>query len=300
MNEKELKIKCLEAIKFCTTVTDFSEYIGYRKGGLHKRTFERLNKLCGVDLKEQIVRNKELSKLKRTTCLFCGKSFSKKYSKYSNGKFCSKECARRYSSKYANTEEVREVKRKASRSYYEKHPEYLDRVRNTEKAKEGYKKYMAKKYPKVEWICPVCNKRLLLTEYKASIRKYCSRECRNVATNKFKNGSISKAEKELRKVINKNFPEIEVKYNDRILLGGLELDVYIPSLKYAVEWNGIFHFIDINGKLDRVQEKDRLKQNLCKSKEIYLRVVKDLKSDKKSIDAGTKIVLEDIARLVQQ
>lgn len=308
MEKEELKIKCLEAAKTCSTVADFAECIGYRRGGLHKRTFERLNKICGIDLKKQIELNakekrSQQSNLKQAkrNCLFCGREFSEKYSKYSNGNFCSKECSCKYSSRYANTDKMKEIKRKAARSYYQKHPEHLDSIRDMKKVQEGYKRYIAEKEKqKVEWTCPVCSKHLLLSKYQAGVRKFCSRRCRNLATNKFKNGSKSKAELELKKVLYDKFPEILISYNDRVILNGLELDVYIPSLNYAVEWNGIFHYVNINGKLEKVQERDKLKQVLCRERGITLRVIKDLKSDKKNINNGINIILEDIARLVQQ
>lgn len=293
MDDNSLKERCLEALKVATTVTDFAELIGYRRGGLHKRTLLRLSLLCGQDIKETLKKNKE-REVPDKTCKFCGNIFKHKYSRYSSGNFCSRECAKKFAAKAANTPEL--IARK--RQFMREHPRLgLKELRETEEFQKNWRKKLREKYPLKIWVCPVCGKELQLTEKQAAKRKYCSGTCRNIALNKFKYGQVSRAEKLLRESLEKNFPTLDIVYNDRQTLGGLELDLYIPSLKYAVEWNGIYHYKDIGGKLNKIQEKDLAKQKLCTEKGIVLRVIKDLKSDKKTILEGIDVVVQDILNL---
>jgi len=49
----------------------------------------------------------------------------------------------------------------------------------------------------------------------------------------------STQEKELSDFIERNIGSVEIIRNDRSVLGGLELDIYIPSLNIAIEFNGV-------------------------------------------------------------
>ena len=145
------------------------------------------------------------------------------------------------------------------------------------------------------WSCPICEKILLLTTYEMKKKKYCSGICRNVINNKSMKGSRSKAEKMLEESLKIAFPHWEILFNDRKVLNGLELDVYIPHLKFAIEWNGIFHFEDIhnNGKLDKIFNRDLLKIDLCKTLGISLLSICDRTSH-------TKFIKETISELIEK
>ena len=67
------------------------------------------------------------------------------------------------------------------------------------------------------------------------------------------------------------------------MLGGYEIDVYIPKLKLAIEWNGIVHFKPIYGqiKLDKIQTRDAEKLKIAANKNINLIVIPDLVSNDK-------------------
>lgn len=64
------------------------------------------------------------------------------------------------------------------------------------------------------------------------------------------------------------------------MLDGLEVDIGIPSLKTAIEWNGIVHYKPIYGdqRLTEVQQRDAEKQKRASAKGINLIVVSDLVS----------------------
>ena len=76
------------------------------------------------------------------------------------------------------------------------------------------------------------------------------------------------------------FPTLTILPNDKTLLGGYELDIAIPELSLAIEWNGIVHFEPIYGetKLNTIQQHDADKMNTANEKGIHLIVVPDLVS----------------------
>lgn len=133
--------------------------------------------------------------------------------------------------------------------------------------------------------CLVCNKEIWIAPYKKQTRKYCSGSCRNQNNNKNIKGNRSKAEFLLEKELNNRFPHLNIEYNNREILNGLELDVYFPDLKFAIEWNGVFHYKSIKGSiLEKYQIKDKLKKKKCEDLGIELLVIKDLTSHNKFIN----------------
>jgi len=68
--------------------------------------------------------------------------------------------------------------------------------------------------------------------------------------------------------------------NDRKLLDGYEIDISIPGLKLAIEWNGPLHRKPIYGDatLARIQRNDAAKSKLAQERGIELVVIEDLKS----------------------
>lgn len=62
------------------------------------------------------------------------------------------------------------------------------------------------------------------------------------------NGATSKAEKEILDFMRSILPNDEVLANRRNILKGYELDIYIPSRKFAVEYNGLYWHSEENGK----------------------------------------------------
>ena len=78
--------------------------------------------------------------------------------------------------------------------------------------------------------------------------------------------SKSVAEKEIREYINQYY---ETSNNDRQVIKPYELDIYIPELNKAIEYNGDYwHNIS-----ESVKNKDLIKQTICKQKGIDLLVI---------------------------
>ena len=224
-------------------------------------------------------------------CKHCGKQFTEKYSKWSNGDFCCKLCARKYSSNIKREEVNKKVSNKL-KEYFKTH------IHNNTGKPSPRKGQIIR----VDWKCPYCGKIIKLKPFEAKRRKFCCGTCRNIHNNKNICGITSKAENILYNEIIKNFPNLNVIKNDRKTLNGLELDIYIPELKLGIEWNGIFHYKNVHkdDTLEKVSFKDNLKQELCYKLGIKLLVIKDLVSSKKFIINETNKILDVIRGLVQQ
>lgn len=175
----------------------------------------------------------------------------------------------------------------------------------------NYKKYKiakpleAEKAPEIIYDtikkCPSCKKDFLIyppSDYKK--RKYCSGYCRNKENNKLLDGSRSKAEQLLEQRLLNKFPHEEILFNNRNILDGLELDVYFPKLKLAIEWNGVYHYKQIRDEKSfiRTQTTDAKKQQLCWEKGITLLVIKDLTSNKKFIENEISKLIEYVESVI--
>ena len=88
----------------------------------------------------------------------------------------------------------------------------------------------------------------------------------------------SKVEKLLCDLITQEFPQLNILPNDTTMLNGYEVDIAIPELKLAIEWNGIVHFKPIYGteKLFKIQTRDKEKLELATKLDINLIVIPDL------------------------
>lgn len=144
------------------------------------------------------------------------------------------------------------------------------------------------KVPKPLHTCKSCGK-------ETKNRSYCDGTCRNKALNPLIKGNRSKAERWLVAALKGAYPLWTIEENNRIMLDGLELDLYIPEIKLAIEWNGIFHFEPIRGqdKLERIMVKDNTKIERCRELGIELIVI----CDRTSHDS---FIRQTIAALIEQ
>lgn len=103
-------------------------------------------------------------------------------------------------------------------------------------------------------------------ELKRTSSHFCSRSCSAQYNNRCKNFGAtrrSKAEDYLCALIREDFPHITITQNDRSLLpSGLEVDVFIPNIKLAIELNGPIHYFPLYGesKFRKIQAADAMKQ----------------------------------------
>lgn len=74
------------------------------------------------------------------------------------------------------------------------------------------------------------------------------------------------------------WPQLEVQFNTRDQLDcNLELDIWFPTLRFAVEINGIYHYRAVkhrdsvlNDRVEKIAQKDQLKRQICQNKNIDL------------------------------
>lgn len=214
-------------------------------------------------------------------CPKCGITHIKK------GKFCCRKCA----NGRVHTKETKEkISNGVKRS--DNWKSAVERSR-TGKTYRSYtpkvKKQRVKIRSKIK--CINCNKEFEVMPFQVGKRKFCNGSCRNTFNNALMIGHRSKAEVLLEETLKNKFRSVEILFNNRKILGGLELDVYIPELKFAIEWNGIFHIKDIRGNLNVVHRKDKIKLEKCKDLGIELMVIEDLTSSPKFAEVKIKEII---------
>jgi len=109
----------------------------------------------------------------------------------------------------------------------------------------------------------------------------------------------SKIEAKFYDLIVKEFPQLDILSNDKTMLDGYEVDIAIPELQLAIEWNGIVHFKPIYGqtKLDNIQTRDTEKLKIASNKDINLIVIPDLVSTDKILKEAfndVKIIISNL------
>ena len=89
--------------------------------------------------------------------------------------------------------------------------------------------------------------------------------------------------------------------NDRRMLDGYEVDIAIPSLRLAIEWNGAIHRKPIYGQatLDRIQRRDQERLTLAARHEIDLVVIDDQESTEAAVRREANRLRRRIRRLLE-
>ena len=96
--------KLIELIKDCKTCKELFRKLGYTKR-ISDHTRDRWYKIytdIGINVPEYIKENNKRIYI----CKQCGKQFTEKYSKWSNGDFCSLSCAHKYSQTFIDKEKL--------------------------------------------------------------------------------------------------------------------------------------------------------------------------------------------------
>lgn len=94
-----------------------------------------------------------------------------------------------------------------------------------------------------------------------------ARNIYNKVLKNFPNSFQSKSQIEISEFI-KSFGINDIENNNKKALDGTELDIYIPSMNIAIEYNGLFYHSEVSGKKDKNYHLNKL--NKCKEKGIRL------------------------------
>lgn len=182
-----------------------------------------------------------------------------------NAKFCNRDC------RFPHRHSIRNCK-ECNKGFHPKSAkiEYCSHkcsVGKTRKQRETKLVYL---------ICKQCQKPFTKIAYnhKQQPYKFCSRQCSHKGRD-IKVVKQSQHEKLLYELLVKEFSILTIVHNDRTVFEGLEIDIWIPELKLAIEWNGPVHYKPIYGeqKLLQTQNKDTKKQILAQKLDIRLIVI---------------------------
>jgi hypothetical protein len=123
--------------------------------------------------------------------------------------------------------------------------------------------------------CRNCGKDVfkVRSQIKKTKNTFCNSSCFAIYSNANKETGCrrSKLECWLQPELQRNFPNLDILFNDKSTIKS-ELDIYIPSLRLAIEINGLFHYKPIFGekKFLQIQNNDTKKVRLCKENDIRL------------------------------
>lgn len=151
--------------------------------------------------------------------------------------------------------------------------------------------------------CMQCNKLVYKSpsQLKAHKHHFCNSSCSTSYNNKFRKPNyISKLEKLAQKILTSKYPDLKFNFNNRTEIG-LELDIYIPSLRLAFELNGIYHYEPIYGidKFNKVVDRDKQKYKICRENNISLCVI-NTSSQKRVTEKSSQKYLDIIFNIIEQ
>lgn len=198
-------------------------------------------------------------------CENCGKDHD---GYYGSGRFCSKECARSYSSKHIKNTELKEAKciSCGKTIYINKRASLLSCKCDDCKAKTFYclvcnKQY---KYVKGENTSKFCSKECKY-EYKANRAKYLSVDALNNLSKGGRHSAIIQGDKKRSKNEIAFYNLCKNKFNNvthnEQIFNGWDADILIYDIKFAILWNGKWHYEKITKthSVKQVQNRDTIK-----------------------------------------
>ena len=150
--------------------------------------------------------------------------------------------------------------------------------------------------------CKRCNKPHYRQLSHIVKNNFCSNSCSAQYNNEHRTGGFNRSKVEIwiEDQIKTLFPSIEVEFNSRKIIG-LELDLFFPTLKVAIELNGIIHYKPIFGevKLRGIKMKDERKIKLCSDLGITLHVI-DISHQSKFTIESSDVFLGSIKNILKE
>lgn len=149
-------------------------------------------------------------------------------------------------------------------------------------------------------ICTNCNINFSKILSEITKNNFCTHSCSATFNNKNKKYGVrrSKLEKFIENKLNIIYPFIDIQYNRKEIINS-ELDIYIPSLKIAIELNGIFHYKPIYGlnKFNKIKINDNLKIKECIKNNIELHII-DTSTHNYITDTTCKKYLDIVTNII--
>jgi len=219
---------------------------------------------------------------KSLTCTQCNKIFEGERDEGSINVFCGRACSAVFNNKLRPKPE-KAIKVKISRAKLVKHTLKCEGCGSSVLRTDNQLRQM--KHGK-----PYCSKSCRMKHYNANILERTSNQ-------------RSRAEDILANLIKADFPDLEVSVNNRqILPSRLELDIYLPTAKLAIELNGPVHYFPIYGeeRLTKVQVRDSQKHKETQELDIGLLIldISNLQTIKKTVSFLTEHYTQTIKPLI--
>lgn len=152
--------------------------------------------------------------------------------------------------------------------------------------------------------CKSCNKEFIkrTCQMKKTKGNFCSKSCAATFNNthKIHGTRRSKLEVWLEEKLKSKYGESFFEFNQKSAINS-ELDIYCPSLKLAVELNGIFHYEPIYSaeKLKKIQNNDGRKYQACLERGIELCII-DVSSQNYFKESSSLKFLDIICNVVNK
>ena len=131
---------------------------------------------------------------------------------------------------------------------------------------------------------------------------FCNHTCAASFHNQLRRKSRrSKIEIEFFDRLRAAFPDVKMIPNDKLLLDGFEVDIAIPGLSLAIEWNGIVHIQPIYGqeRFAKILERDHEKNCRAVEAGVLLVTIMDPTSTKDVVDEALISVSNIIRDLLE-
>lgn len=279
------KSHCYEHFKSIGKIAEFKKKLENDRIQLNKNrhVIKQLN-----EEKKKTQMNKWIAEQHR--CEHCKKIMN---IKYGSGRFCCKSCANAKRHTEATKKKISISVKKSNKNNKNK---YII-INGKHYLKKSYEKYMES--PST---CVICGKKLSYIQ-----RNYqtCSVICKNKLNSQKQRSNPRKTV-----IRSKNeifFYDLCIKSFDNVLhnvamFNGWDADIILPDLKYAILWNGPWHYKQIvNGQsLKQIQTRDKLKLKAIKECGYTPYIIKDMgKYNPKFVQKQFEIFLQTINEIIK-
>lgn len=155
--------------------------------------------------------------------------------------------------------------------------------------------------------CDVCHREFerRICLLKVRKRKFCSKKCEAIGMRDIRRTQSiqyrSYGECAILHLLRKNFSNIQFVPNDRKQLYGYEIDIWIPSMRTGIEYNGPHHFRPVYGSkvFRETQKNDTKKRKIAATKQIRIIDINVNRSVSYTHKSLVKSMFIDVCRKLQ-